>query len=157
MFKIGIYLRRHWGQLEDLPPNEQYFSIDDKSSARELFGMSPSRRYNYGKIIISNNDSVLLDEECELDFFISTIQSEKERIFSGKTYKVDNSYFQWTFHYHDKLTIGYKEKRIAVRKQEFIDAFRTSAEKYYLLLAELHTNGADYKEMAHLLVKEWSN
>jgi hypothetical protein len=156
MFEINIYLRRHWGELEKALPGEKYFSIDDKLSSKELFDMSPSRRYNYGKVIIVNNGKVFLEEECEIDFFISTIQFEKEKLFSGKSIKIDNSYFQLTFHYHDKLTIEHEGKKITVRKQDFIDAFRASAQKYYLLLAKLHTNKADYKDMESLLTQDWS-
>lgn len=156
MFEIVICLRRHWGEVEKLHPNEQFFSIDDKVSAKELFDMSPSRRYNYGKVVIINNGKKFLEEYCEIDFFISTIQFDKEGIFSGKSNKVDNSYFQWTFHYHDKLTIKYGEKSIEVRKQDFINAFRTSAQKYYLLLADFQSNSSDYEEMARLLVQDWA-
>lgn len=155
MLEIKLFFRRHWGEVEKAAPDDKYFPVEDAVSVRELFAMSPDSFYNYGKIIICNSHQILIDTECELDYFISCIQDEKQDIFSGKTYAIDNSYFKLSFHYHDKLTIAANGNSLTVKKQEFIDVFRKSASQYYSILANLKINTTYYREQAQQIQSQW--
>ncbi|MBX0289484.1 hypothetical protein K3G63_03495 [Hymenobacter sp. HSC-4F20] len=155
MLEIQLYLRKHWGEVEQFSGNERFFSIADKLAILDYYSMSPNLRYNYGRVVIKDEFRLLLDEECELDFFISCIQDDKDEIFSGKTHVIDNSYFKMSFHYHDKLKIGFGQKNITVSKKEFIDAFRTTAETYYLMLAEVKEDREYYEQQAQQVRTEW--
>jgi hypothetical protein len=155
MFEIKLFFRRHWGEVEKAAPEDKYFPIEDIASVRDLFAMSPDSFYNYGKVVMGNPYQTLVDAECELDYFISCIQDDKEAIFSGKTHAVDNSYFKLLFHYHDKLTITANGNSLTVKKQEFIAAFRKAAEQYYSLLADLKINTTYYRDQARQIQEQW--
>lgn len=157
MLKIKLFLRRHWSELENLSPEDSYFPINDIAFVRELFAMSPSRRYKYGKVSIEKDNYVFLNEVCELDYFVSCIQDDKKEIFSGRTHVIDNSYFRLSFHYHEFLTISFGSKKLSVKKKEFIDAFCLVAEQYYLMLAEFNKDSdvEYYKNQARQVRDEW--
>ena len=117
--------------------------------------MSPDGFYNYGKVVIGTAYQTLVDTECELEYFISCIQDDKEAIFSGKTHVIDNSYFKMYLHCHDKLTITVNGKSLTVKKQEFIHAFRKAAEQYYLLLADCKVKPYYYRGQAQQIQNNW--
>jgi hypothetical protein len=155
MFEIKLFFRKHWGEAEKSSPEDKYFPIEDIVSVRELFTLSPSSFYNYGRVVIRTDYQVLIDSECELDYFISCMQDDKQAIFSGQTHTIDNSYFKLRFHYHDKLTIEAGSKKVVVKKQDFIAAFREAAESYYLLLADFKVNATYYRTQAQQVRNEW--
>jgi hypothetical protein len=155
MFEIQLYLKKHWGEVENFTGNERFFAIDNHTLINDYYNMSSDLRYNYGRVVIKNGFKQLLDEECELDFFISCIQDDKEGIFSGRTHVINNSYFKLIFDYHEKLKISYKNKSISVDKQDFIDTFRTAAEAYYEMLATVKEDKDYYEDQARQVRDEW--
>lgn len=154
--KINVFFRKHWGEVEDFEGAARFFSADDEASVNELYIMSPTNRYKYGKVSIENQYFKLIEEECELDYFFSTIQFAKKKIYSGEPYTIDNSYFKWSFLYeHNKLYIKYKYNHIITSAIEFNEAFVESASQYYSLLLKYHKESPD--DYAFLLedVKDW--
>jgi hypothetical protein len=111
MFEIKLFFRKHGSEAEDASPEDKYFPMEDATSVRELLTLAQSGSYNYGKVVISANHQILINAECELDYFISCIQDDKQAIFSGHNHMIDNSYFKLLFHYHDNLVIKAGNKK----------------------------------------------
>lgn len=155
MFKIQLFLRMNWDDVEKAAPENQYFPLDDIAFAQKLFSKSSNSFHTYGKIIIGTDYQILVDAECELDYFISCIQDDKQAIFSGSIHVIDNSYFKMTFHYIDKLIIAINSKKLFVEKHDFINAFREVAEQYYTLLADFKIDAAYYHGQAQQVRTDW--
>jgi hypothetical protein len=155
MFKIQLFLRRNWDDVEKVAAENHYFPLDDIASVRKIFSKSFNGFYTYGKVIIGNDYQILVDAECELDCFISCIQDDRQAIFSGSVHVIDNSYFKLAFHYVNKLTIAINSKKLVVEKHDFINAFREVAGQYYTLLADFKINAAYYHGQAQQVRTDW--
>ena len=154
MFEIKIYLKKPVDQGGSAAGDERFVLLTDDLLEHNHSDV-PTAMYIYGKVVIRNEWYVLLDEECELDFFVSCLQSDKGDIFSGKAHSVDNSYFKLVFVYRGKLTISFGSRSMVVDKQEFIDAFRTAAERYYQLFAAVKVDRAYYEQQAKQIRAGW--
>lgn len=155
MFTIEIFLSKHWSEVEELPENERFFSIRNIEAAQAFFNLSSDNFYNYGKVAFVYNNKIFLSEECEIDFFLSSIQFEKENIYSGIEYTAYNSYFGVGFLLENTtLNISFRGNKIRMPVKEFADAFANCAEMYYTLLASYHKEKENYLFLLDD-VKQW--
>ncbi|MCU0450168.1 MAG: hypothetical protein MUC97_10085 [Bernardetiaceae bacterium] len=156
MFTIQLFLRKHWGEVEELPPDQQYAPIGDEEAMRQLFALAPDSQYHYGAVVFNMDGQPWLTEACELDYFLSTIQFGYAAIFSGITHRVDNGYFALDYWWHDRyLHIGQGQRRLQVARPEFEAAFRQAAEQYYQLLGQRHQSPEPYQDLLALLREQW--
>jgi hypothetical protein len=154
--EINVFFRKHWGEVESFSGDERFFSMDDLASVQDLFDMSSENRYKYGKIELAKDYFKLIDEECELDYFFSTIQFAKADIYSGQAYAVDNSYFKIEFLFEKNfLYIKHQGKHIKVAAQEFNQAFVASGTKYYSLLEKYHKEDPDNYAFLRENLQQW--
>jgi hypothetical protein len=156
MFTIHLFLRKHWGEVEELPPDQQYAAIDDAGAMQRLFALAPDGRYHYGAVVFGVDGQPWLTETCELDYFLSTLQFNHAAIFSGITHRVDNGYLALDYWWHDPyLHLSQDQHRLQITRPEFEAAFCQAAEQYYQLLSQRHQEPEPYQDLLALLQTQW--